>query len=105
LFPLISLRRGRSPLLIILLYLLRTLSLLSWLVITSYSSPILSIVVNSLYRLFLRKLRTCVGTVAASRHRARLLIIHSDLLLAFIIRYSVSYKVNRGHRRGDGRPS
>jgi hypothetical protein len=69
LFPLVGLRRGRSPLLIILLYLLRTLSLLSRLVITSYSSPVLSIVVNSLYRLFLRKLRTHVSAVAASRRR------------------------------------
>jgi hypothetical protein len=105
LFPLVSLRRGRSSLLIILLYILRTLGLLSRLVITSYSSPILSIVVNSLYGLFLRKLRTCVSAVAASRRRARLLIVYSDLLLTFVIRHSISCKVNRGRRRGDGRPS
>jgi hypothetical protein len=94
LFPLIGLGRGRSPLLIILLCLLGTLSLLSRLVIASHSSPILSIVSNSLYRLFLRKLQTYIGAVAASRHRAGLLIVHNNLLLAFIIRYSVSYKVN-----------
>jgi hypothetical protein len=95
----------RSPLLIILLYLLRTLSLLSRLIIASYSSPVLSIVINSLYRLFLRKLRTYVDTVVASRCRARLLIVYSNLLLTFIIRHSVSYKVNRRRRRGNGRPS
>jgi hypothetical protein len=92
-------------LLIILLYLLRTLSLLSRLVIASYSSPILSIIVNSLYRLFLRKLRTYVGAIIALRRRAGLLIIYSNLLLAFIVRYGISYKVNRGYRQGDGRPS
>jgi hypothetical protein len=92
-------------LLIILLCLLRTLSFLSRLVIASYSSPVLSVIMNSLYRLFLRKLRTCISTIAASRRRARLLIVHSDLLLTLITRYSISYKVNRGRRRGDGRPS
>jgi hypothetical protein len=54
---------------------------------------------------FLRKLRTYVSAVAASRRRARLLIVHSDLLLAFVARHSVGYEVNRGHRRGDRRPS